>query len=254
MPTDAPWLAGLALAAIYVGSLLIGSLVAGLISRFLPEKRGVSMLAMELPLYRRPQLKPILKMTWARSSDYLKRAGMPIALVAACLWLLSNFGLGAKQLRPADAPPPPVISSSPLDQSFAAQLGHVIEPALRPMGVDWRVGVGLISAFAAREVFVSSLAIVFHVAGDGDAQSDGLLQQMRTAKIEGSDLPVFTTASILGLIIFFFFSLQCMSTVAVVRKETNSWRFVALQILFYTGLGYLASVATVQGLRFAGVQ
>jgi ferrous iron transport protein B len=254
MPTDAPWLAGLALAAIYVGSLLIGSLVAGLISRFLPEKRGVSMLAMELPLYRRPQLKPILKMTWARSSDYLKRAGMPIALVAACLWLLSNFGLGAKQLRPADAPPPPVISSSPLDQSFAAQLGHVIEPALRPMGVDWRVGVGLISAFAAREVFVSSLAIVFHVAGDGDAQSDGLLQQMRTAKIEGSDQPVFTTASILGLIIFFFFSLQCMSTVAVARKETNSWRFVALQILFYTGLGYLASVATVQGLRFAGVQ
>jgi ferrous iron transport protein B len=254
MPTDAPWLAGLALAAIYVGSLLIGSLVAGLISRFLPEKRGVSMLAMELPLYRQPQLKPILKMTWARSSDYLKRAGMPIALVAACLWLLSNFGLGAKQLRPADAPPPPVISSSPLDQSFAAQLGHVIEPALRPMGVDWRVGVGLISAFAAREVFVSSLAIVFHVAGDGDAQSDGLLQQMRTAKIEGSDQPVFTTASILGLIIFFFFSLQCMSTVAVVRKETNSWRFVALQILFYTGLGYLASVATVQGLRFAGVQ
>jgi len=252
MPRNAPWRAGLALAAIYIGSLLVGSLVAGLISRFLPQKRGVSMLAMELPLYRRPQLKSILKMTWARASDYLKRAGLPIAIIAACLWLLSNFGFGANQPAPEGGPGAPVISPSSLDQSFAAQLGRLMEPALRPMGVDWRVGVGLISAFAAREVFVSSLAIVFHVAGEEDAQSEGLLQEMRTAKIEGSDQPVFTTASILGLIIFFFFSLQCMSTVAVVRKETNSSRFVALQLLFYTGLGYLASVATVQGLRFAG--
>src|SRR4030095_708618 len=242
-----------ALAAFYVGGWLAGSLVAGLFARFLPQKRGLSMLAMELPLYRRPQLKSILKMTWARSSDYLKRAGAPIAVVAACLWLLSNFGFGAKQLTPAGGRGAPVISPSPLDQSFAAQLGHMMEPALRPMGVDWRVGVGLISAFAAPEVFVSSLAIVFHVAGDEDAQSEGLLQAMRTAKIEGADRPVFTTASILGLIIFFFFSLQCMSTVAVVRKETNSSRFAALQLLFYTGLGYLASVATVQGLRLAGV-
>src|SRR5262245_61945306 len=253
MPRNAPWRAGLALAAIYVGSLLVGSLVAGLISRFLPQKRGVSMLAMELPLYRRPQLKSILKMTWARASDYLKRAGLPIAIVAACLWLLSNFGFGANQPAPAGGRGAPVISPSPLDHSFAAQLGRIMEPGLRAMGVDWRVGVGLISAFAAREVFVSSLAIVFHVAGEEDAQSEGLLQEMRTAKIEGSGQPVFTTASILGLIIFFFFSLQCMSTVAVVRKETNSSRFVALQLLFYTGLGYLTSVATVQGLRLAGV-
>lgn len=253
MPRNAPWRAGLALAGIYVGSLLAGSLVAGLISRFLPQKRGLSMLAMELPLYRRPQLKPILKMTWARASAYLKRAGTPIAIVAACLWLLSNFGFGAKQPVTPGSPPASIISPSPLDRSFAAQLGHVMEPALRPMGVDWRVGVGLISAFAAREVFVSSLAIVFHVVGEEDAQREGLLEEMRTARIEGTGQPVFTTASILGLIIFFFFSLQCMSTVAVVRKETNSLRFVALQVLFYTGLGYLASVATVQGLRFAGV-
>jgi ferrous iron transport protein B len=253
MPSDAPWKAGLALAAIYVGSLLAGSVVAGLLSRFMPQKQGVSMLAMELPLYRRPQLKPILKMTWARASNYLKRAGLPIAVVSASLWLLSNFGFGAKQITPAGAAPAPVISQSPLDQSFAAQLGRLMEPALRPMGVDWRVGVGLISAFAAREVFVSSLAIVFHVAEEEDAQSEQMLQAMRTAKIEGSDQPVFTTASIIGLIFFFFFSLQCMSTVAVVRKETNSSRFVALQLLFYTGLGYIASVATVQGLRLAGV-
>src|SRR5262249_22278463 len=106
---------------------------------------------------------------------------------------------------------------------------------------------GLISAFAAREVFVSSLAIVFHVTGEEDAQSEGLLKEMRTAKIEGVGQPVFTTASILGLIIFFFFSLQCMSTVAVVRKETNSSRFVVSHFFSHPGLVYLASVATVKG-------
>jgi ferrous iron transport protein B len=253
MPRNAPWRAGLALAGIYVGSLLAGSLVAGLISRFISQKRSLSILAMELPLYRRPQFKPILKITWARASAYLKRAGVPIAIVAACLWLLSNFGLGAEQPAAPGAPRPSIVTQSPLDHSFAAQLGHVMEPALRPMGVDWRVGVGLISAFAAREVFVSSLAIVFHVTGDEESQQEGLLQAMQQAKIEGTDQPVFTTASILGLIVFFFFSLQCFSTVAVVRRETNSSRFVALQLLFYTGLGYLMAVATVQALRLAGV-
>src|SRR4030095_12680079 len=243
-----------ALAAFYVGGWLAGSLVAGLFARFLPQKRGLSMLAMELPLYRRPQLKSILKMTWARSSDYLKRAGAPIAIVAACLWLLSNFGFGAKQPAGEGGRGAPVISPSPLDQSFAAQLGHLIEPALRPMGVDWRVGVGLISAFAAREVFVSSLAIVFNIADkDEEGQQAGLLRQMQTAKIDGTDQLVFTPASIIGLIVFFFFSLQCMSTVAVVRRKMGSTKLAALQLLFYTGLGYLAAVATVQGLRLAGI-
>ena len=102
--------------------LLAGSLVAGLVSRFLPQKRGVSMLAMELPLYRRPQLKSILKMTWARASDYLKRAGAPIAVVAACLWLLSNFGFGAKQPAPAGAAPAP--------DTAAGRAGHRRKPAL----------------------------------------------------------------------------------------------------------------------------
>ncbi len=253
LPRNAPWRAGLVLAGIYISSLVVGSLIAGLIGRFLRRKHTPSLLAMELPIYRRPQLKPILRMTWARASGYLKRAGMPIAVVAACLWLLTNFGPGSRQQTASGQPSPSLISAAPLDQSFAAQLGHVIEPALRPMGVDWRVGVGLISAFAAREVFVSSLAIVFHVTGEEDKRQEGLLEQMRLATIGNTDERVFTTASILGLIVFFFFSLQCMSTLAVVRRETNSLRFVGLQLLFYTALGYLSAVGVVQGLRLVGV-
>jgi len=120
--------------------------------------------------------------------------------------------------------------------------------------VDWRVGVGLISAFAAREVFVSAMAIVFHVEGeDEDTQVEGLRETMRSATFADTGEPIFTTSSMIGLIVFFFFSLQCISTVAVVRRETNSWRFTTLQLLFYTGLGYLAAVGTVQGLRWFGV-
>ena len=249
----APWKAGLALGLIYFLSLLIGALVAGLISRFILRKRSTSLLAMEMPVYRKPLLRPTVRMTWSRSFAYLRKAGIPIIVISACLWLLSNFGLGSNQPVSGEGAKPPVITTSDLDHSFAAQLGKTFEPALHPMGVDWRVGVGLISAFAAREVFVSTMAIVFHVGEDQDSQQAGLLENMRTATFSGTDRKIFTTSTILGLIVFFFFSLQCLSTVSVVRSETNSWRIAGLQLLFYTGIGYLMSAALVVGLRAMGV-
>lgn len=249
----APGKAGLALAAIYVASLLAGALTAGMISRFILGKRSSSMLAMEMPVYRTPLLKPTLRMTWTRSSAYLKKAATPIIIISGCLWLLSNFGLGARQPAPVEGQSAPLIAASDLDHSFAAELGQTMEPALKPMGVDWRVGVGLIAAFAAREVFVSTMAIVFHVADEEETRQEGLLESMRAATFGESSQKVFTTSSVIGLMIFFFFSLQCLSTVSVVRSETGSWRMAGLQLLFYTGLGYLLSSATVQGLRLLGV-
>lgn len=245
--------AGLALATIYVASLLTGAVTAGLISRFVMRKRSTSMLAMELPLYRRPLLKPTLRITWSRASAYLKKAGTPIIVISSLLWLLSNFGFGARQPEQPEGQRPSFITPSDLDHSFAAQVGQTLEPALHPMGVDWRVGVGLLSAFAAREVFVSTMAIVFHVAGDEDSQQEGLLENMRAATFAGSERRVFTTSSIVGLIVFFFISLQCLSTVAVVRSESGSWRFALLQLLFYSGIGYAFSATTVQVLRLFGV-
>ena len=250
----AAWKAGLALGLIYISSLLTGALVAGLISRLILRKRSASLLAMEMPVYRKPLLKPTFRMTWSRSSGYLRRAGMPIVVISACLWLLSNFGLGANQPVSREGAKAALVTTSDLDHSFAAQLGQTLEPALHPMGVDWRVGVGLISAFAAREVFVSTMAIVFHVNQDQDSQQAGLLESLRTATFSGNNQRIFTTSTILGLIVFFFFSLQCLSTVSVVRSETNSWRFAGLQLLFYTGIGYLMSSALVVGLRLLGVE
>jgi ferrous iron transport protein B len=247
------WKAGLALGVIYISSLLVGALVAGLISRFLLRRTSASLLAMEMPVYRKPLLKPMFRMTWSRSSSYLRRAGTPIIIISACLWLLSNFGFGWSQERTAEEARPSLVTVSDLDHSFAAQLGKTLEPALHPMGIDWRVGVGLISAFAAREVFVSTMAIVFHVGGDQESQQAGLLENMRAATFSGTNQKIFTTSTIIGLIVFFFFSLQCLSTVSVVRSETNSWRLAGLQLLFYTGIGYLLSSAVVMSLRLFGV-
>jgi ferrous iron transport protein B len=253
-----PGRAGLALASIYVASLLLGALLAGIAGKIAFPNEPPSLLAMELPVYRVPRWTIILRMTWSRSGSYLRKAGGPIVVVAIVLWLLSSFGTGSMQpgsaVDGAPAADPPLVVRAEMDTSFAAQLGQMIEPVLRPMGADWRVGVGLISAFAAREVFVSAMAIVFGIAGDDeDTQIEGLRETMSTATFADTGEPIFTTASMVGLIVFFFFSLQCISTVAVVRKETNSWRFAATQLLVYTGLGYLAAVATVQGLRAFGV-
>ncbi len=250
---DAAW-AGLTLAAIYLASLLIGSVSAGLVGRFIMPSEESSLLAMELPVYRVPRWKVILRITWSRSSSYLRKAGMPIVVIAIVLWLLSNFGLGSFQSQFAGNDAQPLIVQSKMDRSLAAQLGQFTEPLLEPMGVDWRVGVGLISAFAAREVFVSAMAIVFSVEGEDEAtQAAGLREQMRTATFAGTEQRIFTVSSMIGLIVFFFFSLQCIATVAVVQRETNSWRFAGIQLLFYTGVGYGAAVVTVQGLRALGV-
>ena len=125
---------------------------------------------------------------------------------------------------------------------------------MRPMGVDWRVGVGLISAFAAREVFVSSMAIVFHVDGDETAATGGLLEQMRTATFPGTSQRIFTPSSIVGLIVFFFFSLQCFSTVAVVRKETGSGANCRPLNWCFTPVSDIClAVGTVQILRAFGI-
>ncbi len=238
------WQQGLSLAAIYISSLFIGSVIAGFSARIFLKRLDPSLLAMELPAYRVPRWWPILRMTWARGSGYLKRAAVPIMIVSAVLWVLSNFG----------HIPGSFISSTPMESSFAASIGQKMEPALRPMGADWRVGVGLVSAFAAREVFVSTMAIVFHIDSDDEqTQQQGLLKQMSTATFPDSGKPIFTPSSIVGLIVFFFFSLQCFSTVAVVRKETDSWKLASLQLLFYTGLGYALAVISVQTLRAFGV-
>lgn len=230
---DAPaWKPGFALALIYISSIFIGALAAAILNKILAKHKSTFFM-MELPLYRRPQIKVLLKQTWDRTMAYVRRAGPAIFAFAVIVWIGTTF--------------PNYKAEGPekLQSSYMGQVGHMIEPVFKPMGVDWRVGVGLMSAFAAREVFVSSMAILFNVTGDGDEQTKGLLKAMEEAKFSDGT-PIFTLGSVLGLIVFFMIALQCMSTVAMSAKENGSWKFPILQLVTFNLVAYVLAVTIVK--------
>jgi ferrous iron transport protein B len=233
------WKAGFALASLYMGAAVVGAIAAGILNRILAS-REKSLFMMELPLYRRPQARVILKQTMTRTTAYVKRAGPAIFLFAVLIWVGSTF--------------PNYHAQDPerLQSSYLSQAGHFIEPIFKPMGVDWRVGVGLLSAFAAREVFVSSMAIMFNITGEGDAVSQGMLAEMQKATMENGD-KIFTIATVVGLLIFFMIALQCMSTVGVQLRENKSKSFAIIQLVVFNVVAYVLAVICVQGLRAFGV-
>lgn len=230
-----PALKGLCLALLYFGSLLLGSLAAAGLNKVL---RGVKsgFFLMELPLYRMPKASVLLHQSFARTKSYVLKAGPVILIFAILIWAGTTFPNSEA-----------ATAQERLQTSYLATMGHSLEPVLRPLGVDWRVGVGMLAAFAAREVFVSSLALVMNV-GASENSNEGLLQAMRAAtQLDGS--PVFTLASVMGLIVFFMIALQCMSTFSMVWRETRSLKFALSQLVLLNGLAYGASALVVFCLR-----
>lgn len=234
---SSPFTAALALTLLYFGSIFMGSLVAGLLHVFWKSQKP-SWLMLELPTYRKPQLGIALHVTFDRTMSYIKRAGGIILFISMTIWFLTTF----PAYKESD-------KGEKLKQSYAAQVGHFIDPIMTPMGGDWRVGVGLLSAFAAREVFVSSLALIFHIddTADDETIQTGLLTQMKLAKKSDGTL-LFTNASVTGLLIFFLISLQCLSTVAVSRAESGKKWFALSQLILFNILGYSLAVITYQWL------
>ena len=145
----------------------------------------------------------------------------------------------------------PLPESEQLQHSFAGKLGHVIEPVIRPLGFDWKIGVALIASFAAREVLVSTLSIIYNVGKDENEQSETLVSAIRDAK-RPDGTPVWTPLTAVTLMVFFVLAMQCMSTVAVVRRETNSWAWTLFMVGYMTTLAYAAAFITYQGGRLLG--
>ncbi|MEK7394428.1 MAG: ferrous iron transporter B [Fibrobacterota bacterium] len=231
VPPEKPWLGGLALTGIYLLSLVFASLVAvvgGKLLRIPPSNTGFQV---ELPHWRPPTFRTVVVSAWDRTVSYVQRAGLTILGVSVVFWLFMNL-------------PSP-------DNSAAIFVGKILSPVLAPMGLDWRVGVALIAAFAAREVFVSALAVVFAVQSVEDS-SAGLLESMRAATFEGTQQLVFTTSSVAGLIVFFLIALQCLTTVAVMRREVSN-KFALGQMVGFVGLAWVLASMTVQALRLMGV-
>lgn len=234
------WKAGLTLSAIYFGSMVIGALAASIGNRLIKFSQ-TSFFIHELPMYRRPHARILLKSVFDKTMAYIKRAGPVIFVLAVIIWALTTF----PNYKAA-------TDIEKLDSSYAARMGKVFEPIMKPMGGDWRTGTALISAFAAREVFVSSLSLVMNLSDTNqDTLQDSLLQKMQEATTsDGSKL--FTLSSVIGLIVFFMIALQCMSTVAIARREFGNWKVPLLQLFIFNVVAYVLAVSIVYVLRWIG--
>lgn len=238
---ESAWKAGAVLAGIYLLSLVIGAIAAAALHRIL-AKTQTSIFMMELPLYRRPVLRTLLSGTFHRTQAYVRRAGPAIFFFSVIIWVGTTF----PNHQETDA-------SKKLESSYLGRAGQLIEPIFTPMGGDWRTGVGLMSAFAARETFVSSLALLMNVtAEEEEAQTQGLMKAMSEAKNSKGET-LFTFSSVMGLIVFFMLAMQCLSTFAMALKEMGSWKFAVTQLVVFNVLAYVISIALVQGLRALGV-
>jgi ferrous iron transport protein B len=200
---------------------------------------------MELPPYRLPDLGNVGHALFSRCSIFLKRAGTVILAISILLWALMAFPRGsAPSAQGGD-------KAAQVENSFAGRAGRLIEPAIKPLGFDWKIGIGLISSFAARETIISTLSIVYNVGENPDSKSSSLVDTLRNAKRADGSL-VWTPLTGLSLMIFFLLACQCMSTVAIVRRETNSWRWPLFMVGYMLVLAYVGSFVIFQGGHLLG--
>ena len=248
--------------AMYTLGIVVAIVVAFILKRTILKAPPPPFL-MELPPYRVPNLRTVFQNMLTRAWLFVKRAGTVILAISIILWALMYFPRSDQQPAISDQPAAQsIVQSNPdgavtstgseqLKDSFAGKLGHAIEPVIRPLGFDWKIGVALIASFAAREVLVSTLSIIYNVGKDEDAQSQTLISAIHDAK-KDDGTPAWTPLTALTLMVFFVLAMQCMSTVAVVRRETNSWRWPIFMITYMTGLAYVASMLTYQGGKLLG--
>ncbi|OCX50782.1 ferrous iron transport protein B [Mucilaginibacter sp. PPCGB 2223] len=253
---------GLALTAMYLFSLVSAVVVAWVMKHVLrARERGYFI--MELPVYRMPRWKNVAHTMYDRAKTFVIQAGKVIIAVSVILWVLASFGPGRqmdnieqKYKQPQfaalkKAAPDSVqrmIASEKLENSYAGMLGHVIEPVIKPLGFDWKIGIALITSFAAREVFVGTMATMYSVNGDAE-KMESVQQKMGNARNPQTGEPVFTLAVAMSLMMFYAFAMQCASTVAVVYRETKNWRWPVAQFAYMTVLAYLASFITYHILK-----
>ena len=258
---------GLLMIAMYLFSTAITLISAGVLGRTAVKGRRIPLI-LELPPYRLPSLRGTLRMMWLRAAMFLKEAGTGILIFTVLLWGLLSFprptehpsealaaaaihqqgtATAAQGLEPSPAAKP---GPSAIEQSYGGRLGKAIEPALRPLGFDWKIGVGLIGAFAAREVFVSTLGLVYGI-GDADKNTTPLRDKIR-AERNADGGRAYSPLMGLSLMIFFALSCQCMSTLMVVYRETKTIRWPLFMFSYMTTLAYVASLLVYQGGRLLG--
>ncbi len=256
--------------AMYALGIIVAIIAAFILKKTL-LKSETPPFVMELPPYRVPNFRTVFQNMFLRAGLFIKRAGTVILAISIILWALTYFP------RPTETAENAVVTATSeekclcpetearlkdeakkaeeqkqslaLQNSYAGRLGHAIEPAIEPLGFDWKIGIALISSFAAREVLVSTLSIIYNVGKN--AEGETLTSAIRDAKRpDGS--AVWTPLTAVTLMVFFVLAMQCMSTVAIVRRETNSWAWTFFMVGYMTVLAYVAAFLTYQGGKFLG--
>lgn len=266
--------------SMYLLGIVFAMLMAWLFKKTL-LKGEPPLLIMELPPYKRPLVGVVLRHMWDRSKLFLKRAGTVILGIAILLWFLMTYPKDAqlelqfasKREVVATATFPDVTEEKEIEalrteqlaaidmeeagenlrHSYAGRLGHVIEPFVKPLGFDWKIGIGVVASFAAREVFVTTMSTVYNVGefDDSDEGVKNLAQTLREQKWPDGRM-VYTPLVCVALMVFYVFALQCVSTVAVVRRETNSWKWAVFQWVYMAVLAWGLAFITYQGGRLLG--
>lgn len=251
-------LQGLVMLGLYLIGFLM-ALVVSYVAKWFIKINEKSFFILELPTYRSPRWKNVFQTMWSKAKIFVVDAGKVIMIISLILWALSSFGPSSKMhestlaYEQALAAPGADTAqaeydyaNAKLENSYVGIAGRAIEPVVAPLGYDWKIGIALITSFAAREVFVGTMATLYAV---GDEENEGpLKEKMRSAK-RADGTPVYTLATGVSLMLFYVFAMQCMSTLAIVKRETRSWKWPMIQLVYMTGLAYLMSWIAYQLLK-----
>jgi len=251
-------LQALVMMGLYVLGFVMALMVAWVAKWFINIKEK-SFFILELPTYRPPRAKTIAQTMFSKAKIFVVDAGKIIMIISLILWALSSFGPSGR-MSDLDAKYEQQIAQNPsaadslqsalntakLENSYAGILGKSIEPVIKPLGYDWRIGISLVTSFAAREVFVGTMATLFSVADEEEGTL--LREKMATAK-KSDGQPLFTIATGVSLMIFYLFAMQCMSTLAIVKRETRTWKWPAIQLVYMTAIAYIMSFIAYQLLK-----
>jgi ferrous iron transport protein B len=251
---DAPFAQGMLMVAMYLFSTLVALAVAFVLGKTLFRGPNVPLI-LEMPPYRMPHWGSVLKMMWQRSRLFIREAGTVILACTIGMWLLLSF---PKHELPPDggasvAGVEVTAAGYQVRHSYAGRLGRALEPAIEPLGFDWKIGIGLVGAFAAREVFVSTMAVVYDLSEDTDETSSALRDRVREQE-RPDGRPLYTPLTCFSLMVFFALACQCMSTLAVTKRETGGYLWPAFMFAYMTALAWVASFAVYQGGRLLGFE
>ncbi len=250
-------LQGVVMMGLYLLGTVMALVVAWVMKLFIKSTER-SYFILELPVYRNPRWKNAFFTMVEKAKIFVFDAGKIIMMISLLLWALSSFGPPAKMNAIRSSYEAKISTDSShrkelmlemktelLQHSFAGTLGRWIEPAIKPLGYDWKIGIALITSFAAREVFVGTMATLYSVGSD-DAKNSHTLREKMNAAVREDGSKVYSLATGLSLMVFYVLAMQCMSTIAVVKRETKSWKWPIIQLVYMTGLAYLLSFVVYQ--------